>query len=88
MDGRPCLTIVPNGPYAITGVSAITVLVADSRTEFREVQLAGGSDHVEVCRCGHTSRAPLCDRTGETVRFAAVPAGREPPLGRPPPRCG
>jgi CDGSH-type Zn-finger protein len=61
-DRRPMLTVLKDGPYAITGGIE---LVGDN------IQFAEGfsKEHYTLCRCGASNNKPFCDGTHRTVSF-------------------
>ena len=60
------IRIKDNGPYLISVEDAASVVILDSTGERHEPE-PGKS--IALCRCGHSSRKPFCDRTHRTVGF-------------------
>lgn len=59
-DLPPAIAATANGPLWVSGGLAVTL--SDGRT--LEVR-----NRVALCRCGHSSRKPLCDGTHTVVKF-------------------
>jgi CDGSH-type Zn-finger protein len=61
-----------NGPYKVTG----PVRIVDA--EGREFELPPG-DSIVLCRCGHSTTKPFCDKSHRRVGFAADDTGPRVP---------
>ena len=61
-ERKPMVTVLKDGPYAITG--GINLIGDD-------IQFAEGfsKEHYTLCRCGASNNKPFCDGTHRTVSF-------------------
>lgn len=61
-ERRPMLTVLKDGPYAITGGID---LIGD------DIQFAEGfsKEHYTLCRCGASNNKPFCDGTHRSINF-------------------
>ena len=61
-ERKPMVTVLKDGPYAITGGID---LIGD------DIQFAEGfsKEHYTLCRCGASNNKPFCDGTHRTVSF-------------------
>ena len=57
------ITVKPNGPYRVTGNVDLVDMAGNPFPK--------NENGFSLCRCGHSSTKPLCDRSHERVGFAA-----------------
>lgn len=68
------VTVTRNGPYRVRGRVPLAqqTIVADSEgnsRDWREGSPIPTGEMYELCRCGHSSNKPFCDRTHLRIRF-------------------
>ncbi|MEO8457254.1 MAG: CDGSH iron-sulfur domain-containing protein [Chloroflexota bacterium] len=78
------ITVTKNGPYQIEGAIPLAkqTIVADEAGASRDWQQGPPIEVTEsylLCRCGHSSHKPFCDKTHLKIRFEGTEvASREP----------
>jgi CDGSH-type Zn-finger protein len=83
-DREPRIRVTRNGPYRVEGDVPLAqqTIVADQQGQSRdwaEGQAVEVGGSYELCRCGHSSNKPFCDRTHARVGFDGTEvASREP----------
>ena len=57
------ITVKPNGPYRVTGNVDLVDMAGNPFPK--------NENGFSLCRCGHSSTKPLCDRSHERMGFTA-----------------